>query len=469
MSSRRFTSCDGLLAAATLTLLLALSHPLAALAVKGLVDPFALGHSASKTLALLLFLILILTAARTGKLPTPPRGTYAAYALVLGVLSILSVGEFFWFCQTYSVSPWDWSAAARDGFWSSSNAFHIHTSKMILAPLFGGLSDVTDAGYPFEPFFSPLLIYGHLALFLLLLALTAAGCLRAFRERPLGEALSLTLALYALSKNMVDGGPLNSEVRTALLFFLALCWGRKAMAAGAVFFLIGAVWQLQYPLSGSPANMIWKLLLNALALGLPILWPVGRPRWAAARRAAVVLLGAGVYFAPLVRWHHDVLFRFQPFAWNSIMYGKHALQTGQQVWILTREPGPVERPGLLEVVQREPAGGFTLLTVRLLRASDPMELCRTYGLPLGRLPVSWRRGRDRVFQIEARDLIGPLKNVVHSPLVRSVQTWRKGPFTVYQMHLPPHVDDNAAIALLGPQLTILTNRYAFFPESPRPR
>jgi hypothetical protein len=295
--------------AVSLVLALCLLDPVAALLAKNAVDLFALGHSPAKTYALLGFVLLVLGAVAS-PLRTPPAKTEEWLGRALLLCALYSSLEFFLFCRRFQVPARDWAAALRDGFWSSTSLEHMHTCKALLAPLFGGLAAVTDAGYPFQPFFPAILVDTHLLLFVAVLALATACGVRVYRERPPGEATTLVLCIFALAKNTVDGGPLSPEVWAALPFVASLGGGRRA-GRWAALLLFCYCLTVRRPYD----TVLWRLPTNLLALGLPLLWE--RLGWPAAARTSLLgAVGLAIYLSPWARWKLDPSFGWQPQALN---------------------------------------------------------------------------------------------------------------------------------------------------------
>ena len=427
-----------------LALALCLVSPTWSLLCKNAVDLIALGHSPAKTIAFLAFLLSVSLASRT-RLPTPYDRTLPVLSLSLLTCGTFSLSEYLWYCKRFGLVAADGSSVMRDGYWSSTSLVHIHTSKVLLSPLFGGLAHVTDAGYPFAPLFPQWLILLHLVLFLAVLALSWLGALWAFRQRSPGQALALTLAIFALAKNTVDGGPLSPEVWSALPIYVGVWRGRKPAIAATALLLL-------YPLAlSAPYSAIfWRIPCNVLVLALPLIFErVSWKGW-----VGLALVACSLYLSPLLMRRLVPDFGWQPYALNLLIYGRLPLAAGQKVWLLVTPAEEARAAASLPILERTPCGPFLLLRAKLVGATTPLELCHQLRLPISRRPITWYVG-DMEFQAQARAVDGPLQPALDSPLVRDSVVDQAGEFTRYRLHLAPGVNDNSALALLGPQLTVL--------------
>ncbi len=423
-----------------------LLSPDLSLGVKGAVDFLALGHSSAKTLALLaFFLALLLGHLSPLPTPSPQSGRYLSGALLL--CAVTSLLEHLWYSRLAGLGLGEESLLARQGYWSINAPTHIHASKVLLSPLFGSLAAQTDAGFPFQPLFPTWLPWAHLALFLTTLVLTALTALRAYRTTTAGSATSLTLCLFVLAKNAVDGGPLSPEVWATLPVTFAALGRRRAAAllltAVPIYLVLaGRTWQ----------DALWRMPVTMLVLALPLMWEAvsGRP-W---RKVPLVLLGVLIYLSPLALRQWVTNFGWQPYALNLWLYGRLDLPSGYQVWALTSRPELASNLSGIRVEGQDKAGPFTLLRLRLLAPSTPLDLCRDLGIPISRRPVTWYPG-EMDFQVWAKPLQGPLLLDRSNPLLRGLTMQPDGEFMRLDMRLAPGCNDTLAVALLGPQLTVL--------------
>lgn len=435
------------IALALLGLLLCLGSSNFALLAKNAVDFFALGHSSFKTLALFSYVLLVLVAARSS-LPSPPRAVLKAFFLALGVSAVFSLGEFVWYSHLASLSLGEESRLMRDGFWSVTSITHMHTSKVLLSPLFGDLANITDAGYPFEPLFAKTLIIAHLFVFALLLMLTCLAALFAYRKYSFGKATALTLCFFALTKNGVDGGPFSPEVWAVLPVLTVLLWGRRSTVwAGLLLFFYLAVAQRPW------LDIVWRIPMNVFALSFPVLLERSY-RQGLARTSGCLTLALALYLSPLALRQLVPGFSWYPYALNSMVYGHFTLPLGFEAWILTLQPEKVRSSPNWEILDERKSGPYTMLGVRLLKSSNPLQICRQLRLPIARLPVTWYP-EEMELEIEVHPLQGELTLETDSALLLEHHVQPGEPFCKVTLRLAPGVNETSALALLGPRLMVL--------------
>lgn len=433
--------------ALALLLMGCLVSPGLSLLVKNAVDLFALGHSSAKTLVVLLFFLVLLGAQRSS-VPSPPAWAGRALGIALLLCAAVSLAEHVWYTRLAGLSLGEESLMMREGFWSINAITHIHVSKVLLSPLFGSLAAQTDAGFPFQPLFPLWLPWAHLLLFLVTVGLMTAVALDGYRRMSAGRATTLALCLFALVKNAVDGGPLSPEVWSALPVTFAALGRRKTalvllVAVPLYLILAGRSWQ----------DALWRMPVNMLVLALPLLWDL-TPGPTLRKAPALVGLAAVLYLSPLLLRRVVPNFGWQPYALNLWLYGDIELPAGFEVWALTSRPEQAEDLEGVRVLGSEKAGPFTHLRLHLSLPSTPLTLCRQLGLPISRRPVTWYPG-EMEFQVWAKPLQGALTIERPNPLLRDLTVQPDGEFSKVKMRLAPGSNDNLAVALLGPQLTVL--------------
>ena len=429
-------------------MLLCFLHPATTLLVKNAVDLFAHGYSPAKAALLPLFLLAALVVDGS-KLPTPPDRVSKLFAVNAVLAHLLALTEQLWFARRFGLDLWEPGMVLKDGYFTVSSLHHIHVSKVLLAPLFGELKRSTDAGYPLEQIFGTQLAALHLLLFAPLLVLALCCSVRSYRTLDAGRATSLTLAVFAIVKTGIDGGPLSSELLCALSVLAWLHWGVRSAAGTLLALALHLIFVETTPL----VMLLWGYPTNLLALSLPALWE----RWFTTKSLRRIwyapTLALALFFSPLAVARTMPAFSAQPYGLNLLSYGLAEFAPGTRLWLVATEKAELPPTVLLE--RELSVGPYRQFQVMTTQRVSVLELCTEMDLPISREPVVWRPD-PTVLSGEIRELDGPRELREVSALAGA---WEVHPaaegYSKVRCRLQPGCNRDIAYALLGPRLMIL--------------